>query len=87
MGEGEIWHNIGRWKMLQVLLPKLTTIFFWCVTQSVETSEACALYLAGRSDVPCTDTMTTNKGRHNSLGEGKRKNEESCVKRKCSKLL
>lgn len=41
--------------MLQVLLPKLNTIFFWCVTQCVEMGEVSALYPNGRSDVPCTD--------------------------------
>lgn len=44
VGEGEIWHNISRWKMLQILLPKLTTIFFWCVTQRVSRRAKSVLY-------------------------------------------
>lgn len=62
-------------------------ILLVCDSECVETGEVCALYLTGRSDVPCTDTMTTNKGGLTSLGEGRRKNEESCIKRKHSALL
>lgn len=44
VGEGEIWNNISRWKMLQILLPNLTTIFFWCVTQRVSRQMKSVLY-------------------------------------------
>lgn len=86
-GEGEIWHSISRWKMLQVLLPKLTTIFFWCVTQCVEMGEVSALYLTGRSDVPCTDKNYYKQGKTHFFERGRRKNEESCIRRKHTELL
>ena len=62
-------------------------ILLVCDSECVETGEVCALYLTGCSDVPCRDTMTTNKGRLTPLGEGRRKNEESCVERKHNELL
>lgn len=63
-------------------------ILLVCDSEGVETDEVRALYLTGLSDVPCMDTMTTNKGRFTSLVEREeKKNIESCVWRKHSDLL
>lgn len=48
-------------------------ILLVCDSEGVETGEVCALYLTGCSDVPCTDTMTANKGRFTYLGDREEK--------------
>lgn len=48
-------------------------ILLVCDSEGVETGEVCPLYLTGRSDVPYTDTMTTNNGRFTYLEDREEK--------------